>query len=150
MKKPTVVKVDRVMPFSPPEFEEAFASKMLIDMHNSGSDKLQINHCVLKAGCSLPGATHRTPYDEIYYVLSGIAVLRMDAADYDLEKDTIVFIPGGTFHALTNKSSSEDFVILTIWPGQPEPGVNEVYDLRKKAWGGTYREIDDMPSGEQE
>ena len=141
MKKPTVVKAEKVMPFSPPEFKGAYSSKMLIDAYNSGSDRLQVNHCVLKAGCSLPGAVHKSPYDEIYYVLRGKAVLSMDGVDYDLERDTVVFIPGGTFHALTNKSDTGDFVILTIWPGQPEPGVNEVYDMRKKAWGRTYREI---------
>ena len=53
----------------------------------------------------------------------------------------MVFIPGGTFHALANQSTTEDFVFLTIWPGQPEPGVNEVYDGRREAWGTTYREI---------
>lgn len=141
MKKPTVIRVGRVMPFSPPEFKGVFESKMLIDEDNCGSDTLQVNHCVLKGGCSLPGATHRPPYDEIYYVLKGEAVLRMNEAEYHLEKDNIVFIPGGTFHALTNKSQTEDFVILTIWPGQPEPGVNEVYDMRKEAWGKTYREV---------
>lgn len=141
MKKPTVVKAEKVVPFSPPQFKGAYSSKMLIDEYNSGSDRLQVNHCVLKAGCSMPGAVHKPPYDEIYYVLSGEAVLRMDGADYDLEKDTVVFIPGGTFHALSNQSRTQDFVILTIWPGQPEPGVNDVYDMRKEAWGRTYREI---------
>jgi mannose-6-phosphate isomerase-like protein (cupin superfamily) len=90
----------------------------------------------------MPGAAHRAPYDEIYYVLKGEAVLRMDGVDYDIGKDTVIFIPGGTFHALSNKSETEDFVLLTIWPGQPEPGVNEVYDLRKEAWGTTFREIE--------
>jgi mannose-6-phosphate isomerase-like protein (cupin superfamily) len=92
------------MPFSPPEFQDVFLSRMLLDGDNSGSDRLQVNHCVLKPGCGLPGAVHRPPYDEIYYVLSGEAVLRMDDEDHDLGKDTLVFIPGGTFHALTNNS----------------------------------------------
>jgi len=140
MPRGTVVKADKVMSFSPPGFEETYVSKMLIDESNSGSERLQVNLGVVKAGRSLPGAVHQEPYDEIYYVLSGEAVLRMDGVDYDLEKDTVVFIPGGTFHALTNKSQTEDFIILTVWPGTPEPGVNEVYDMRKKAWGKTYRE----------
>lgn len=141
MARGTVVKVDKVMPFSPPEFKGEYSSKMLIDVFNSGSEKIQVNYGVLKAGCSTPGAVHKPPYDEIYYVLSGEATLHMDGVDYDIEKDTVVFIPGGTFHGLTNKSKTEDFIILTIWPGQPEPGANEVYDMRKKAWGKTYREV---------
>ncbi len=141
MKKGTVVKIDKVMPFSPPEFKGEYSSKMLIDVYNSGSEKMQINHGVLKAGCSTPGAVHKPPHDEIYIVLSGAAVLHMDGVDYDIEKDSVVFIPGGTFHSLKNKSATEDFVIITVWPGQPEPGANEVYDRRKKAWGKTYREV---------
>jgi len=141
MKEPRVVAASKVMPFSPPGLADVFSSKMLIDKENSGSDRLQVNHCVLKGGGRMPGAAHRAPYDEIYYVLKGEAVLRMDGVDYDIGKDTVVFIPGGTFHALGNKSETEDFVLLTIWPGQPEPGVNEVYDLRKEAWGTTFREI---------
>lgn len=142
MPRGTVVKVDRVMPFSPPGAEEIYVSKMLLDKDNSDSQQLQVNHGVVKAGQSLPGAAHPAPYDEIYYVLSGEASLDMDGVDYDLEPGSVVFIPAGTFHALTNKSQTEDFTILTIWPGTPEPGANEVYDTRKEAWGTSYREID--------
>jgi len=141
MARGKVVKVERVKPFSPPGAEGTYISRMLIDAGNSGSERLQINHGVVKAGRSLSGAAHPAPYDEIYYVLSGEATLRMDDVDHDLEKDMVVFIPAGTFHALINKSQTEDFVILTIWPGTPEPGANEVYDLRKEAWGTSYQEI---------
>ena len=141
MKRPKIVSAAKVMPFSPPGLEGVFSSKMLIDKDNAGSDRLQLNYCVLKGGARMPGAAHQVPYDEIYYVLKGEAVLRMDDVDYDIGKDTVIFIPGGTFHALSNKSENEDFVLLTIWPGQPEPGVNEVYDLRKEAWGTSFREI---------
>ena len=141
MPKGTVVKVDQVMPFSPPGMEDTYVSRMLIDEANSGSRRLHVNHGVVRAGQSLEGAAHRPPYDEIYYVLSGEASLRLGDEEVDLERGSTVFIPGGTFHALTNKSQTEDFVILTIWPGDPEPGVNGVYDMRKEAWGTTYREI---------
>ena len=141
MPRGTVVNAGRVMPFSPPGAEDIYVSKMLLDKDNCGSQRLQVNHGVVKPGQSLPGAAHPAPYDEIYYVLSGRATLRMDGEDYDLEKDSVVFIPAGTFHALTNESQTEEFVIVTIWPGTPEPGANEVYDTRKEAWGTSYREI---------
>ena len=143
MAKGTVVHINKVMPFSPPGFGGEYVSKMLLDVYNSGSENIQINHGLLKASCGTPGAAHPKAYDEVYIVLSGSAVLHMDGVDYDIEKGTIVFIPGGTFHGLTNKSKTEDFEILTIWPGQPEPGANEVYDMRLKAWGKTYREVDE-------
>ena len=139
MTKGTVIKATGVKPFSHPNFKGRFVSRMLIDRDNSGSEKLQINHFTLKPGGSTDSAVHKAPYDEVYYVLNGKAVLHMGGVDYDIEKDTIIFIPGGTPHSLTNKSRTRDFVILTVWPLQPEPGVNEVYDLRKKIWGKTFR-----------
>jgi mannose-6-phosphate isomerase-like protein (cupin superfamily) len=73
MPKGTVVKVNRVMPFSSPGAEETHVSRMLIGKENSGSARLQVNHGVVKAGQWLSGAAHPVPYDEIYYVLSGEA-----------------------------------------------------------------------------
>ena len=83
MKKPRLVSAAKVMPFSPPGLEGVFSSKMLIDKDNAGSDRLQLNHCVLKGGARMPGAAHQAPYDEIYYVLHGEAVLHMDGEDYE-------------------------------------------------------------------
>jgi mannose-6-phosphate isomerase-like protein (cupin superfamily) len=114
---------------------------MLIDRSNSASERLQVNQFVLKPGCSTEGAIHREPYDEVYYVLSGEAALHLGDETYEISQDTIVFIPGGTFHSLDNKSQTEGFILLTIWHTHPEKGVNEVYDLRKEAWGKTFRRI---------
>jgi len=141
MKKGTVVNAHEVMPFTPKGYEGQFESKMLIDRSNSASEKLQINQFILQPGCSTEGAAHREPYDEVYYVLSGEAVLHLGEETCDIGKDTIVFIPGGTFHSLDNKSETEEFILLTIWHTHPEKGVNEVYDLRKEAWGKSFRRI---------
>jgi mannose-6-phosphate isomerase-like protein (cupin superfamily) len=140
MAKGKVVKIDKVMPFVP-DPKGGYISRMLIDVFNSGSEKLQVNHGTLQGGCITPGAIHKPPHDELYIVLSGRAVLTMDGVKYDIEKGSVVFIPGGTSHGLVNKSQTEDFEIITVWPGQPAPGANEVYDMRKKEWGTTYREV---------
>jgi mannose-6-phosphate isomerase-like protein (cupin superfamily) len=142
MAKGTIVRIQKVMPFVLPGSDGGYESRMLIDVGNSGSEELQLNHGTLKAGCSTGGGAHPPPNDEVYIVLSGEAVLHMDGVDYDIEKGTLIFIPAGTFHALTNKSETQDFEIITVWPGEPAPGSNDVYDLRKKAWGTTYREIE--------
>ena len=113
MGKGIVVKSSEVVPF---KVDSSYSSKMLIDKSNSGSERLQINEGIVKAGCKLPGAVHKSPYDEIYYVIKGEATLHMDGEDYDLSPGSVVFIPWGTFHALENKSETEDFVVLTIWP----------------------------------
>ena len=39
---------------------------MLLDASNSDSEKLHVNHAIVKPGRSLPGATHRPPYDETW------------------------------------------------------------------------------------
>jgi len=140
MAKGKVVHPDKVMPFAPDPMA-GYISRMLIDVYNAGSERMQVNHGTLKGGAATPGASHPPPHDELYVVLKGKAVLHMDGVDYDLEPGSVVFIPGGTFHALTNKSQTEDLEIFTVWPGQPAPGANEVYDLRKKTWGTTYREV---------
>lgn len=141
MAKGKVVKVDNVMPFVP-DPGMGYISRMLIDVFNAGSERLQVNHGTLQGGCATPGGIHKPPHDELYIVLKGQAVLDMDGVDYDIEKGSVVFIPGGTFHSLKNKSQTDDLEIITVWPGQPAPGTNMVYDMRKKEWGTTYREVE--------
>ena len=136
MGKGFVVRSDEVMPF---QVSEAYTSKMLIDKHNSGTDGMQVNEGVVKAGCRLPGAAHPEPYDELYIVMKGEAILHLDEEVFEISPGTVIFIPWGTFHALENKSKTEDFTLLTIWPQTPEPGGNEVYDMRLKAWGTSFK-----------
>ena len=140
MPRGKIVDPKKVMPFVPPGLEGVFESRMLIDAESAGSQRLQINHCILRAGNKLPDGVHRAPYDETYIVLSGHGSLNLDGVPRRLGPGSIAFIPGGTPHGL-NSDSGEDVVFFTVWPGTPEPGVNGVYDLRKEAWGTTYREV---------
>ena len=141
MSEGKVVHPEKVMPFIAPGCEGKYLSRMLIDVFNCGSDKLQVNHGTVMAGQSLPSAVH-DGHDELYIVIKGSADLKMGDEHYDLEAGSVVFIPGGTFHALSNKSQTEDFELITVWPGQPADGINEMYDMRKEAWGTTYREVE--------
>ena len=136
MGKGFVVNSSNVAPF---RVSDAYISKMLIDKHNCGSEHLQVNEGVVTAGGKLSGAAHPEPYDELYIVIRGEAILHMDDMDYDLSPGSVVFIPWDTFHALENKSETEDFVLLTVWTQTPEPGGNDVYDMRLKAWGSSYK-----------
>ena len=141
MSEAKVVNPEKVVPFIAPGCEGIYDSRMLIDIYNCGSDKLQVNHGTVKAGKSLPGAAHQG-HDELYIVTKGNATLDLAGEIHELKPSSVVFIPAGTFHALSNKSETEDFELMTVWPGQPAPGANELYDMRKEAWGTTYREIE--------
>lgn len=145
MAKPFVVRSAEVAPF---KVSDAYLSKMLIDRHNSGSERMQVNEGIVKAGCKLAGAAHPEPYDELYIVVKGQASLDMDGDNYDIGPGSVVFIPWGTFHALENKSETEDFVLLTIWPQTPEKGGNEVYDMRLEAWGTSFKLVSEIPAEE--
>ena len=137
-----VVHPEDVMPFVAPGCEDLYTSRMLIDALNSGSEKLQVNHGIVKAGRSLPGSAH-DGHDELYVILKGNARLDLGNDNFEIKPGSVVFIPGGTFHAIHNEHSAEDLELITIWPGQPAPGVNEIYDMRKSEWGTTYRESDE-------
>lgn len=122
--------------------EDVYVSRMLIDEHNSGSDRVQVNHFTLKPGkVSGPGA-HPEPYNEIYYVLRGKALLRLgDPPEvYEVRPGHIAFMPANLAHGLEN-IGDEDLEILTIWPGPIAEGANELYDMRRAAWGKTFKLI---------
>jgi len=138
---PKVVNPSNVEPFIAPGCEDLYTSRMLIDAFNCGSDKMQVNHGIVKVGKGLPGGAHEG-HDELYLILKGNASLDLAGEDHELKPGTVVFIPGGTFHAIHNEDGSEDLELITVWPGQPAPGANEMYDMRQEAWGTTYREID--------
>jgi quercetin dioxygenase-like cupin family protein len=49
------------------------------------------------------------------------------------------FIPAGTVHELVNTGDGA-LEMLTMMPFHPVPGVNSVYDARKKEWGTSFKE----------
>jgi quercetin dioxygenase-like cupin family protein len=113
----------------------------LIDVESVGSRQLVVNEFTLKAGRrSYPGS-HPCPFDEVYYVLRGRAWLILGADPpmrYRLTPGCIAFIPCGTTHALENTGRA-DLVLLTMMPRQPAPGVNSLYDARRKDWCTSFR-----------
>jgi len=119
---------------------EEYVSRMLIDESNCGSDRVQINHFTLKPGKTSGPAAHPEPYNEVYYVLRGRALLRLgDRPDvYEVRPGHLAFIPAGTAHGLEN-IGDEDLEILTIWPGPIAEGANGLYDARLRAWGKTFK-----------
>ena len=146
MNKLRVVKVKEVMGFSPTELGGAFVSRLLIESEGVGSSKLMVNHATLKPGKSPGGGSaHPIPYDEAYYILRGHGTMEFNGGEesYEVEPDSAIFIPGGTMHKLTN-TGTEDLEFLSIWPLAPtEEGVNSVFDERKRAWGKSFRRVEE-------
>lgn len=142
MSQAKVVYPEKVMPFIAPGCENLYSSRMMIDLFNCGSEKIQVNHGVVEPGKALPGAAHEG-HDEVYVILKGHAMLDMAGEMYELKPGTVVFIPGDTFHAIHNEESKEALELVTVWAGQPAKGANELYDMRLEEWGTTYREADE-------
>lgn len=141
-----VVRALEVEEFAMPGDEHVYRSQCLIDGESVGSKDLNVNRGTLKAGQKLKGDSHPAGSDECYYVLHGRAKLALGGDPHtgegaeviDVEPETAIFIPGGTYHALDNPYD-EDLVILTLWPRLPRPGDNGIYDARLKAWGTSFR-----------
>lgn len=115
---------------------DVYESRMILDNIVAGEPTVQINEGTLKGGCSTAGGTHTNT--EIYYIVKGEAVLTLGDKKYDVKQGSLAVIPGGTFHALQNKSQTEDFVLLTFWMQAEQ---NEVYVARMKAWGKSFKTI---------
>ena len=126
--------------FSMAGHEDDFLSRLLIDRGGVGSERLIVNHFTLKPGKKTGESPHPEPYDEVYYVLRGTGVVELgaDLTPHDVGPDSVVYIAGGTKHALENTGDG-DLEILTIMPMQPVDGVNPIYDERRRAWGTTFK-----------
>jgi len=144
MARRLVFNAKDVVGFAPSEYEDTFVSRLLVDRGGVGSQALIVNHFTLKPGKKTGESPHPEPYDEVYYVLRGTGVVRLgdDLEPFDVEPNTVVFIPGGTKHSLENPTD-EDLEILTIMPQQPVEGVNSIYDERKRVWGTTFKIVGD-------
>ena len=52
----------------------------------------------------------------------------------------IIVIPPHTFHWFDNTMNEEEFKIFTLWPEQEQ---NEVYFVRREAWGTSMKYVDE-------
>lgn len=133
MPEAKVINSWEVKPFI---LDESYESRMILDNITAGAETVQINEGTLKGGGKTEGGTHED--NEIYYVVKGEAILTLGDRTCCIKQGSLVFIPGGVFHALENKSRTEDFVILTFWMDARQ---NDVYEMRVKAWGKSFKTI---------
>lgn len=126
--------------FSLPGAEGTFLSRLLIDKEGVGADSFVINHFTLKPGKSTELGSHPHPYEEAYYILSGTGRVQLGEPpeEHAVGPNSVVFIPGGTQHAIENLGTS-DMEILTVMAAPLKEGVNSVYDGRLKEWGTSFK-----------
>lgn len=143
MQQKLVFHAKQVVGFSPRGYERDFESRMLVDAESVGSQRLVMNFFMLKPGKSTNPGDHPAPFDEIYYILrgQGVVYLGPEHEPFDLVADTVVFIPHGTTHSLTNTGTG-DLEMITVMPGPLPVGANTLYDERKVTWGTSFRLLD--------
>jgi len=135
MKKGKVINPWEVKPFV---CDHTYSSKMLLDNIVAGEKAINVNEGTLAAGCKTAGGVHGKA--EIYIAMKGEAVLHLGEDTYDIKQGSVAFIPPGVFHSLDNRSDTEEFVLLTLWE---DANDNEVYHTRIKAWGKSFKRINE-------
>lgn len=145
MSRRLVIRTEEVAGFAPAGAEDSYVSRMLVDRESVGSDALVVNHFTLRPGKGTAPGHHPDPYDEVYYVLRGRGVVSLgDPPEaFELEPDTVVFIPSGTTHAVEN-TGTDDLALLTVMPHQLVEGANALYDERRRTWGSSFKLARDL------
>jgi quercetin 2,3-dioxygenase len=79
-----------------------------------GAEQVDLHLNTIKAG-SAPGPYHlHRGVENVYYILEGDVVIRIDGVDHPVEPGSAVFIPPGVPHSATNVGS-EDARLLEIY-----------------------------------
>lgn len=73
---------------------------------------------------------HRHEQPEIYYIISGQGLMEIEGEEFDVDKGSVVYIPGNAEHGIRSIDTSEDLIWLYVFPGD---GFEEVvYRFRGK------------------
>ncbi len=129
---------DEVLPF----VDKDYQSRLLLDSKMAGEPCINVNHGTVAPGGhtgdpdengKLNGDPHKKP--EIYFCVSGEADVYLDDEPEIMRQGTLIYIPAGVHHYIVNRSQTEPFVLLPMWPDEQD---NEAWHKRKKAWGEGY------------
>jgi len=138
MGKHYIWRAEEILNYGDPNYE----SRLLLDSKMAGEPCVNVNHGTLppkmhtgevdKNG-RLYGPAHAKA--EIYFGVSGEADLFLNGEKEIIRQGTLVYIPAGTEHYLVNRSETEKFCLLTMWPDEKD---NEVWHKRIADWGEGY------------
>ena len=143
MKKQPVIRVKDVVGFTPTGGAGKYESRLLVNAESVGSCNLVVNHFTLKPGQRTYSGHHPAPFEEVYYILRGCGILTLGGnrgKKYKVGPNTVAYIAATVDHQIDNVGT-EDLEMLTMMPFHPTPGVNSVYDERKRKWGTSFRVV---------
>lgn len=129
-----VIHAREVKPYMTPG--SAYESRMMLDDFVANEPTVNINHGTVKPLDTAGGGSHEKT--EIYFVVSGEGLLYLDGEVHEVSQGSLAVIPGGCTHSIKNTSGTGDLVILTVWQKAED---NEMYGIRKKAWGTSFKTI---------
>jgi len=129
-----VIHAKEVKPYMTPG--SLYESRMILDDCVAGEPTVNINHGTIKPHESAGGGSHEKT--EIYFVVSGEGTLYLDGEPHGVCQGSLAVIPGGCVHSIENTSNFSDLVILTVWPNAED---NEMYGVRLKDWGKSFKTI---------
>ena len=128
--------------------EGNYESRLLLDSKMAGEPCINVNHGTVAPGGrtgeiidgKLDGPGHAKA--EIYFGVSGEADCYLNGEKVLMKQGTLIYIPAGVHHYLINRSQTEPFCLLTMWPDERD---NDPWVARKEAWGEGYekRRMDD-------
>jgi mannose-6-phosphate isomerase-like protein (cupin superfamily) len=88
---------------------------------NDSLNNLMLSSTRLKAGCSTNGHSHILQ-EEIYFFHSGEGFIQVDDENFDVKKGSVVLIPDGAFHKVTNTHGEEDLYFICVFDGNRYDG----------------------------
>jgi mannose-6-phosphate isomerase-like protein (cupin superfamily) len=138
MSKKYIWHADEVAAFGGPNYE----SRLLLDSKMAGEPCINVNHGTIPPGKNTAciddngrafGLAHEKA--EIYIGMSGEGDVFLDGEKVVMRQGSLLYMPAGAEHFIVNRSTTEAFTILTLWPDEKD---NEAWFGRKNAWGEDY------------
>jgi quercetin dioxygenase-like cupin family protein len=89
--------------------------------HGGGSAQMLLDSRVLRGilflahGLIKPGKTiesHRDPYEEIYFILSGEGLMSVDGEERQVKPGDAIWIPQGAAHSLFNNTENDCHILV--------------------------------------
>ncbi len=81
---------------------DVVAWRTLISADRTPTTGLTVGTAQIDPGAPTEGACHRHAAPEVYYFVAGTGFVHMDGAAYPVAAGTAVYVPGNTWHFVTN------------------------------------------------